>query len=589
MFGASTFGTPVFGVSGEAAAAPVDPVDPVDPVIPSPPDSRDYVYTPGYDLPVPSSFDLLQYAGSIEDQKTTNSCLANATVSALEILLSRSKSFKDLSRLYLYWYLRKGTSLAGSDGGAYPRDGFRVANKQGLCDESTWPFIPSAVNSEPSTSADNEAATLKAYKYQSIICGRSTTASLIKTAIACGYPVVLSANISASFQQIAGASLFDTAAQFIPTSQGGTLGGHALNAIGYTSDGMLLIENSWGTSWGAGGYAYVPMDSFLTDVFEAWTCTGLNGVTIPPLLARPVWEAAVKAPALYAKGFATASPKHNLATLESPIPLTRALGGANALLAAPLPWVSTSATAMIFGAADLSMRMPSISISGKLSVTGYAELTFGYSNGRTYTLDSISGSSASVKLPKLSVSISGKFGAAGASRVALPKPTISSKSGASAKIVAPRAIIASRGVKGCVVKLSMASAVVSASASAGGLGKTRITSPGASVVARGGWVVKMPSPKMRVAASGIKGSTAKLSCPRFAVGASLKTGAIGSIRVSSAAAHVFANKGGVAQLVGMRVIASGNSRSGVTGRLSAVMPRPAVKGHTGGVFKGVLP
>jgi C1A family cysteine protease len=31
----------------------------------------------------------------------------------------------------------------------------------------------------------------------------------------------------------------------------------------------LLVQNSWGTRWGAGGYCYLP-ESYLRDWHEAW-------------------------------------------------------------------------------------------------------------------------------------------------------------------------------------------------------------------------------------------------------------------------------------------------------------------------------
>lgn len=47
------------------------------------------------------------------------------------------------------------------------------------------------------------------------------------------------------------------------------LGGHAISIVGYNKDG-LIIRNSWGTSYGKGGYSlmkYTDFDNF----FELWT------------------------------------------------------------------------------------------------------------------------------------------------------------------------------------------------------------------------------------------------------------------------------------------------------------------------------
>ena len=33
-------------------------------------------------------------------------------------------------------------------------------------------------------------------------------------------------------------------------------GGHAVTAVGYRTDGRIIIRNSWGTAWGDKGFGY---------------------------------------------------------------------------------------------------------------------------------------------------------------------------------------------------------------------------------------------------------------------------------------------------------------------------------------------
>lgn len=55
------------------------------------------------------------------------------------------------------------------------------------------------------------------------------------------------------------------------------LGGHAIVCVGY-DDGMrigdcsgaFLIRNSWGSSWGDGGYGYLPYDYVLKGLALDW-------------------------------------------------------------------------------------------------------------------------------------------------------------------------------------------------------------------------------------------------------------------------------------------------------------------------------
>jgi hypothetical protein len=47
------------------------------------------------------------------------------------------------------------------------------------------------------------------------------------------------------------------------------LGGHAFALVGYNEVGFL-VQNSWGTSWGRGGYATLPYEDWLENAYDAW-------------------------------------------------------------------------------------------------------------------------------------------------------------------------------------------------------------------------------------------------------------------------------------------------------------------------------
>jgi hypothetical protein len=46
-------------------------------------------------------------------------------------------------------------------------------------------------------------------------------------------------------------------------------GGHAIAIVGYTPEGFI-IQNSWGTGWGAGGFALLPYEDFLMHATDVW-------------------------------------------------------------------------------------------------------------------------------------------------------------------------------------------------------------------------------------------------------------------------------------------------------------------------------
>jgi hypothetical protein len=47
------------------------------------------------------------------------------------------------------------------------------------------------------------------------------------------------------------------------------LGGHAFALVGYNEVGFL-VQNSWGTKWGKGGYATLPYEDWLESAYDAW-------------------------------------------------------------------------------------------------------------------------------------------------------------------------------------------------------------------------------------------------------------------------------------------------------------------------------
>lgn len=46
-------------------------------------------------------------------------------------------------------------------------------------------------------------------------------------------------------------------------------GGHAVAIVGYTQQGFI-IQNSWGTGWGAGGFALLPYEDYLLHATDVW-------------------------------------------------------------------------------------------------------------------------------------------------------------------------------------------------------------------------------------------------------------------------------------------------------------------------------
>lgn len=266
-------------------------------IIPEPRDNRDFLVSvpSGITPNLPLSVDLRQYAGSVENQLQTNSCVANSTISALELLLQKAGRFTDLSRLFNYYNIREDyISLRGIDGGAYLSDGFKSVAKSGVCTEQTWAFDPLKVNTKPSDTAFVEAELRKVTRYERV-CNfffktpgdNSYSVDMIKATLAMGYPVTIAMVVNSTIFDVQGslssdACWYKTPISVYPNEKlNPSIGGHAMLVVGYNDNGFI-IENSWGVGWGDRGYGIITYDVIKSDCFDAWTCTAFAGVEFEP-------------------------------------------------------------------------------------------------------------------------------------------------------------------------------------------------------------------------------------------------------------------------------------------------------------------
>lgn len=249
-------------------------------LLPDEPDSRDYTFSASVSY-LPTKVDLRGFAGEIENQGATGSCVANATCSALEVLSEKANNYKDLSRFFLYYNLREPYSnLKDKDIGSYTRDGFKFANTQGICLETTWPFQTNLLNTKPSEECYTEALQYKAGKYERIqgfnygSIAEMKSLKLMKAALAKGYPVLIGMQLGKTFYYIKG----DIKEHKYMGVQADSIGGHAMNVVGYDDElDSFIVENSWSERWGDNGYCAIPYTVMMKDASDVWVCTEFMG------------------------------------------------------------------------------------------------------------------------------------------------------------------------------------------------------------------------------------------------------------------------------------------------------------------------
>jgi C1A family cysteine protease len=216
------------------------------------PDVRDMLYTARLkDLP-PDEADLRPSMPPVYDQGQLGSCTGNAIAGVMEYERNR-QGLSDFvpSRLFIYYNERALEGTVSSDAGAVIRDGIKVVNSDGVCPESLWPYNIGMFSVKPPKRCYVSAEADKAVQYLAV-----QTLGDLKDAISSKLAVAFGFTVHKSFES---AEVARTGIMPMPEPGDPTVGGHAVVAVGYSDPKrQLVVRNSWGSSWGDGGYFYMP-------------------------------------------------------------------------------------------------------------------------------------------------------------------------------------------------------------------------------------------------------------------------------------------------------------------------------------------
>ena len=231
---------------------------------------------------LPTSVDLRPKCPPVVDQLSLGSCTSQALAGAMGFLELKemaaaptavtaagvaavppilapeefsSSAFAAFSRLQIYWNERVIEGDTDQDGGAQLRDGIKSLAASGACSETTWPYVVENAMTAPSEAAVAEAAKHKISTYARL---DNTQINELKSCLALGYPFVFGFSVYSNFQSDETAA---TGVLTMPGHDDAPDGGHAVLAVGYDDARQIfIVRNSWGSSWGAGGYFFMPFD-----------------------------------------------------------------------------------------------------------------------------------------------------------------------------------------------------------------------------------------------------------------------------------------------------------------------------------------
>lgn len=222
---------------------------------------------------LPESVDLREWCSPVENQGRIGSCTAHAGVGIIEYY--EKKSFGrhiDASRLFLYKVTRNLMKMKG-DVGAYLRTTMGAMVLFGVPPEDYWPYNDDEKEFDKEPPAFCYAfaqnyQTVKYFRHDPPKEGADSILKKIKTYLAVGHPAMFGFTVYNSVEQAE-----KTGRIPFPSPKERIEGGHAIVAIGYDDKmkiknkyggtetmGTLLIRNSWGKSWGEGGYGWLPYE-----------------------------------------------------------------------------------------------------------------------------------------------------------------------------------------------------------------------------------------------------------------------------------------------------------------------------------------
>ena len=218
--------------------------------------------SPMANQPLVADVSLIKYFKEISNQSFLSSCVANSVCDATEAVISHRKNLDpnnidNLSRLFCYWNARNlQTPPSNSDNGTYIRLAADSVMRYGLPKETTWTYNENNVNIRPSIIAYREAIVNRISGFYRINSTGNERITQIKQALSAGSPVVFGTALEEKFKQI-----IDDSIIMPPT--GSIIGNHAMVCCGIIENkNSFIVRNSWGTSFGFGGYCLMHYSYF---------------------------------------------------------------------------------------------------------------------------------------------------------------------------------------------------------------------------------------------------------------------------------------------------------------------------------------
>jgi hypothetical protein len=234
--------------------------------MPDPFDSRDLVYRSRLDV-LPRIID--GRTGRHVYQQSGQSCTGHAVAAVINHVLKARAARARVSPYMLYRLARRYDEFPGdADAGSSLRGAFKGWFNHGAALEGAWPALdvqPEPDVDDPANLASWRDRPLGAF-YRVNAFRLDDVQSAITELSAIAVSGVIHEGWKTPVPRRKGSEVVHVVTRPVNAK---VVGGHAYCLVGYNEIGFL-VQNSWGTSWGNGGFATLPYEDWLDSAYDAW-------------------------------------------------------------------------------------------------------------------------------------------------------------------------------------------------------------------------------------------------------------------------------------------------------------------------------
>lgn len=232
---------------------------------------------------LPASANLIGQMPAVRDQGDRGTCVAHASLAAVEQLRTSSGQFQEMSEQFLYWNCKQNDGFPNGYG-TWIGVAMPLLQRDGCCLEAMWPYNGALIpgnesHTPPPPGAAADALTHRIAQFHQL---PPTSVVDIKRELVRGRAVPFSIPVFNSWYD--NPAVRSSGDIVLPFPGEARAGGHAMCMVGYQDDpaeediggGRFLLRNSWDSHWGAAcplgaGYGTIPYAYIMRFGLEAYS------------------------------------------------------------------------------------------------------------------------------------------------------------------------------------------------------------------------------------------------------------------------------------------------------------------------------